>query len=515
MWYKQPVKDRIELMKLYRKAYPNFKYKDAVEHFNNGGLKSEKLESNTLEKKTDPPVKNVESVMGKQHYIYTQEDLKNPILQNKAKCTKVDAHGNCLESTNLYFNKYVASDLKLPDTYKINEKYGIASGIDSSPYGPTADSWDIHGLLQEKGAIQNYAAPEYKTENTQLSKSEFYKHKWNSMSSEDKKKLYSQLAIGSLIGFGSENDIALSVDKPSYNAKKGLVANRHSARVIGFTKEGVPVINDYGKITTLDKPTVKIADFVTNITTPKEYSEYTYDKISKRESLIPSIPYDPNDKLEIRKGNIRKNEDSVNSTEVRFVDSINKNIKYLMDVTGASQEDVLKAGKVAFGILQAETRGGRGAPKAVLKEIFKTTLDPTGRILEEPSKGLTRIKSNMQAGDETNTYSQYLKQLGLEPKKLDLWDPEQAALATIALILSRKGNVDGIDKWYLKAQQHNTPYPNKQKMEYIQKGESDYANNVINNATRLYSKSTGYGVKEANEYILNKIKQNKSKNRPK
>ena len=37
MWYKQSVKDRMEAMKLYRKAYPGFSYKEMVQHFNNGG----------------------------------------------------------------------------------------------------------------------------------------------------------------------------------------------------------------------------------------------------------------------------------------------------------------------------------------------------------------------------------------------------------------------------------------------------------------------------------------------
>jgi len=49
MWYKQPVKDRIELMRLYNKAYPKFSYNDMLQHFNNGGIYQDGGE-------TDPPV---------------------------------------------------------------------------------------------------------------------------------------------------------------------------------------------------------------------------------------------------------------------------------------------------------------------------------------------------------------------------------------------------------------------------------------------------------------------------
>lgn len=58
MWYKQPIKDRMNLMKLYKKAYPDFSYKDMVSHFNdekeleqfgNGGKKP--IVDNTIEQK--------------------------------------------------------------------------------------------------------------------------------------------------------------------------------------------------------------------------------------------------------------------------------------------------------------------------------------------------------------------------------------------------------------------------------------------------------------------------------
>jgi hypothetical protein len=112
----------------------------------------------------------------------------------------------------------------------------------------------------------------------------------------------------------------------------------------------------------------------------------------------------------------------------------------------------------------------------------------------------------MLSGDETNTYSQYLKQLGYDPKDVDLWDPEAAAVATTALLLSRKGDVEGVDKWYLRAQQHKQPAFTKEKLEYIKRGESDYANNVIKNANRLFSPKTGQGISETQTWLSEKQK---------
>jgi hypothetical protein len=97
-----------------------------------------------------------------------------------------------------------------------------------------------------------------------------------------------------------------------------------------------------------------------------------------------------------------------------------------------------------------------------------------------------------------------MKTLGLNPKDLDLWDPEQAALATTALILSRKGDIEGVDKWYLRAQQHNTPGVGPKNEQRLKEADKDYANNVIRNASRIYSSKTGYGLPETEKWMNTK-----------
>lgn len=427
----------------------------------------------------------------------------NTPLQNRAKeCQGPD----CLAGANTYYNKYVASKFGLPTSWKMLDDYGIVSGDASKPYGVSMDSWDAAAEMQAKGAIQNYAAPLYeadkKTRKDQAAAAKY----WKSKTDEEKRNIYSQLALGTLVNFGDWGGIHGERLQGS-NEKAGLYPSRHSTRVIGFTEDGTPMIYDMGQIRRIDDPRFEFP--ITNITTPKELAKYNYQYVKDWETTNnKKLNYNPKENLILTKGSQRAGEDAFTDEEFKYVEGINKNIKNLMSVTGASQEDIIKAGKVAFGIMQGETRGGRGKPKAKLKEFVKNFMP----FSEEASQGLTRIKPEMQAGDETNKYSQYLKSLGLDPKNLDLWDPEQAAIATTALILSRKGDMEGVDKWYLRAQQHNTPSVGPKNEQHLKEADKDYADNIIKNTSRLYSTNTGYGLSETEKWMV-KQKAEASKKR--
>lgn len=97
MWYKQSVKDRMELMKTYKKAYPEFSYHDMVKHFSEGGI-------------TEPPIKSTK------------------IFTDKAKYDK--AYRSEMDSLNLYnaYRKGPTGTI-LTDTDKITE------GIHQGSYG--------------------------------------------------------------------------------------------------------------------------------------------------------------------------------------------------------------------------------------------------------------------------------------------------------------------------------------------------------------------------------------------
>jgi hypothetical protein len=456
----------------------------------------------------EPPLKTRKVLPFDKQFIYNKDSINNRILQSQAsECHK----GECLEGANTYINKYVAPQFGLSDTWKINEVYGIQSGNEKMPYGKSADSWDLAALLQQKGAIKNYAASLYNKDKKRKTEEDAAKE-WQGLSNEDKKKIYNQMSLGTLVNYGDYGGVDSS-RKEGANEKAGLFPSRHSARVVGFTEDGEPVVYDYGEIKPISKSGLGFP--ITNITTPKEYSKYNSDYVKKWQDANRGYDFNTNEKLVLNRSNIRKDETPVTNEEQWFVDGFNKNIEKIMQATGASQEDVIKAGKVAFGIMEGETRGGRGSVAAKAKEFSKPVLNALGEIFtlgfadtQESSKGLTRMKTDMLSGDETNKYSQYLKRMGYNPKDINLWDPETAALSTVALLLSRKGEIENVDKWYLRAKQHNTPGFGEKGKKYLQEADSDYANNVIKNASRLYSPNTGQGLPDTEKWI----KETKNKN---
>ena len=440
----------------------------------------------------------------KNKYIYTNADIleqfqdKQSVLRQRAQCSLDDTQHNCLASTNDYFNKYVAPGLEAKSTWDVNEAAGITSGDE---YYGTPDSWDVHGLLQEKGAEQVYAAK--------------HVNSWNKLSDKEKKDIYSRFTIGTLVGIAGEGP-SNAADKAkgykSYNKKKGLIGNRHSARVIAFGVDGMPILNDYGRVVPL---TMILNNWpITNVTIPKEYKDYTFDKI-KEKYPRQEVVYDPKNILKVTKpapNNIKstpgvKEEVYKPYTDVEkeFVNGLNETIPRLMEMTGLPQEEINKYAKIAFGILQGETEGGRSNIIHVKRSGagFRELLGG-----KEASKGWTRMKINDLMGENKDTpYASMLRDLGVdetafvEDENKD--NIKKQAAATLALLLSRSGSIEGVNDYYLKAQQHQTPFPNEDKINYLREGNSNYANNIIEQAKRV-SDSSGPGIKEVEDFITSK-----------
>lgn len=465
----------------------------------------------------------------KGQYIYSDDDLKaKSVIQNRAQQCSIDSKGNCLAGTNMWMNRYVAPGLDVLNTDQINDKYNIQSGNENSGYGPTADSWDIQGLLQKNGATQLYAAKNVSD--------------WRKLSDQKKKEIYSKMTVGTLIGAGGESGLPDRDEWRGANKKQGLIANRHSYRVVGFSddKDHTPIVAEFGhgegvvrKITdtplfTGDKENPDKFN-ITNITIPKEYGHLTYDYVKGKDKTNSKANYyDKDDKLVINKANIRSSDNSLRGKlkgeetpfdpkEQLFIDGVNDNIKTIMQVTGASQQDVLNAGKLAFGIFQNETRGGRSTqtasnqliksasesvfdllPESVRSEVQKTPY--VGKLATSASRGVTRMKyADLVGKDKKSKLAKMFSDFGITEDDFDLTDenvPKQA-LATVLSILSHSGDIKGVNKWAVLAKQHQKPYLGKKDIEYLKKGESDYANNVLKNATRVFSKSTGQGISEA------------------
>lgn len=109
MWYKQPVKDRLELMKTYKKAYPEFSYHDMVKHFSEGG-----------EMTVDPPTKSkpISNVATRSDSLalYNSANALNAYydkLEKKGLYTKtVEPFNNVIPSAIRGDNEYNAKNLK-------------------------------------------------------------------------------------------------------------------------------------------------------------------------------------------------------------------------------------------------------------------------------------------------------------------------------------------------------------------------------------------------------------------
>jgi hypothetical protein len=468
----------------------------------------------------------------------TDELLNKGVIANRARCAYTDADGNCLGSAKLYFDRHVASQVGVPNTWSILEDArGSWNNVEGS-----IDSWDFHGLLQGPGKGTGvFKATEYDS--------------WNKLDKSEQEKIYKWLPLGTVVGMGGANnmyDLSNAINKSI-----GAIPNRHSGIVVSHMDDGTPLMFDYGEITPLTKPHYNFP--ITNITVPNEYmylspkpnatlfpndswastkflepGEEGYDPKEPKTVLLNkpedwqnlvsknnpeyskdvfntgTVEYDPNDVLLLNKPNIRKSNNSLdNETEYSdeekiFVNGLNEAIPTLMALTGKSQKELNEKAKVAFGILQNETRGGRSLIASSKQNVAQLREFVGG---ESASRGLTRMKWTDLIGENNDTkFAKFAKDLGITSATFSGTSADQIkkqAAATLALLLTRSGHIEGIDDLYLNAQQHNNPFPTDEKQWYLRRGEADYANTVIANASRIYSSSTGQGLPQQEEFIKN------------
>jgi hypothetical protein len=294
-------------------------------------------------------------------YVFTKDELKKSNLPNnftinkdgqiemlpgleydKKFVEKKDRcyNGSCLSSANNFFDMFT-KPLGISNSWQEKENAGITSGSKNKDYGDSADSWDIHGLLQEKGGKQVLAADLKDHMNIQRSI-----NKMNPKQREDYFKSM-DLPIGSIISYGDKG-ILKSSDKKSYNNKKGLVASNHSTRVIGYDERGVPVTYDMGLIKTLDDGSWSDAG-LTNITIPKEHLQNTRDKLAQDGKL-----YNPYSDIDI---NYRGNT-NVGSEFNPFNKALSKNKEKLSRIMGIDNDKYNELSKQAAALALEETKGG-------------------------------------------------------------------------------------------------------------------------------------------------------------
>ena len=353
-------------------------------------------------------------------FIYTPQELekyKNIYDQRIATCQKGDAA--CLEQANNYYNLYVAPKLNAPNTWQIAEKMGITTGPNNPrirEYGTAADSWDLPGLYKKAGAKVNLAAP--------ITNPSEIQNKLASMSDEDLKKYWinMNLPLGALVNFGQAGLDEHYGKGQAYNVSQGLVPSNHSARVSGYSPEGVPYIYDYGRITPITDPKFKSMP-LTIITSPQEIQGYTFENLKKQGKLEGS-KMNP---LKINTKGADYDEDEYEP----FINSLQKNKDMYANALGMSDEEYNNYAKHAAALALTETGGGDDTAIR-WKGIIPVPSYITDKLGFGDTKGITQINPDVLFGKKS--LADKLESVGIRKDNYDPWNPDHAAIATLALL---------------------------------------------------------------------------------
>lgn len=352
-------------------------------------------------------------------FLYTKEELSGNDYKINKRLEQCKT-GNCLEETNLYFDKYVSPRLSIPNSNELKEKYNISSGRNHSrynEYGESADSWDIHGLLKEKGHV-NYTG-------------------------EDVNKVdLNSLPIGTLLGYGEK--LLGYGEKDTYNKKENLSNSRHSARVIGYDEEGIPIVYDYNKL-------LKIGDSglgfkLNNITIPNEYKKYTRKYLADNNLLEEKIT-----PLKINyKGKTNYDEDEF----LPFKNNLERFKDEYMDVLGISNNSYDEFARQAVAMALAESRGGDDTIIR-MKGIIPIPTYLTERFNPfAKTKGITQLNVDNLFKDER--IAKKLKALNITE---DNYDPYKSTHIVPATLLYLKYINSELDK-------NTTPLSRIEKVAY-------------------------------------------------
>lgn len=349
-------------------------------------------------------------------FLYTKEELNGNDYKINKRLEQCKT-GNCLEETNLYFDKYVSPRLSIPNSNELKEKYNISSGRNHSrynEYGESADSWDIHGLLKEKGHV-NYTG-------------------------EDVNKVdLNSLPIGTLLGYGENESV-----NNAYNKKKNLSSSRHSARVIGYDEKGIPIVYDYNQLLRIGDSGLGFK--LNNITIPNEYKKYTRKYLADNNLLEEKIT-----PLKINyKGKTNYDEDEF----LPFKNDLETFKDKYMDVLGISNNSYNEFARQAVAMALAESKGGDDTIIR-MKGIIPIPTYLTERFNPfAKTKGITQLNVDNLFKDER--IAKRLKALNITE---DNYDPYKSTHIVPATLLYLKYINSELDK-------NTTPLSRIEKVAY-------------------------------------------------
>ena len=301
--------------------------------------------------------------------------------------------------------------------------------IDETPYFDakdldfTADSWDIHGLLVDKGGTNIWTAGPW------LPTDDEDRPRFDLLSQREKEAIYAQMPIGTIVGYGFGDDVYHEEDSEfskGMNIQKGLSSSNHSVVVVGYDDRGVPVVYDYENYTPIDQYGLNEAGMpgtmynqreLTNITYPKGLENKTLQHL-KDDGLFNTQPK----KLDLNYEALESELYSKGNKEVLepFHNSLVNNKNELMNHLNLSEKDYDMISAVLLAQTMQESSGGDSFEDNWVPQWFSEWQGDT--------QGLTQLNINNILDDPE--LKKVAKKFDITEES-DLFDPEKSAIASI------------------------------------------------------------------------------------
>ena len=285
--------------------------------------------------------------------------------------------------------------------YFKNTRYG-KTNIDL-----TSDSWDQHGLMVSKGGKNIFTALDIDIKN--------HTNKFANLSEKEKQKLYAQMTPGTLVSFTSSSG-SLRV---GLNDKYGLGNSSHSAQVIGYAKDGVPIIFDYGVYRRIDDDAAGVTygnmNTLSNITIPKEHIGKNLEWAKEKGYFSLEGP----EKLDLNLNPLYDEKGADIDELGPFYNTLKTNKRPLMDDLNIKPKDYDMIAKSLIGIAMEETEGGSGIQHNIENNFWGVGQD---------SVGLTQL---MWANIEEDPKLKKIAAKYNITQKSDLKDSKKSAIASM------------------------------------------------------------------------------------
>jgi hypothetical protein len=394
---------------------------------------------------------------------------------------------------------------------------------------------------------------------------------WDKLPDLPPVEIWKNLQIGDLVHLNRKGgDKANKESASGYNIDMNR-STEHVGFIIGRDEAtGLPLIMHGGG----DKMEVDKINEIALKNHPS-LGDYKIDAITRSKGTKDRKPnlkdhyiYNSN-KTDKLSSNLTKSNNPLNQEEyfaTRFVNTINDNVDRMANTTGYSKEAVVEASRLAYGIFKNETGTWYQILKGGAKEFAKNNINAElladvatglGRAdqfiesgslsafdyiaapkTDETSIGAGRIKFEMQTKDPVtghlNKVGQWYKGMNITEENLDFGadnfiDKSFNAITLQVLSYTEKAKkhkeydpktntVAGVPLQYVISTMHKSPYlygkvdANHSVLDYLKKGDRDYANNVLKNSEDInveyhddnagdgeYSKAQAFKAKKAEE----------------